>query len=148
MVSQDCVLFARSVRENIKYGVEASDEEMFRVAQLASAHNFILKLPNGYDTGQTRTEEVMQDSSFFFCPLVFKSCSFIRTLESIGEKMTTTCLLCTVHMLNMSSYQVRSFSVIIENIKNNMLPLSCYERNARFIKCSRNKIPPNPVFPV
>lgn len=66
MVSQDCVLFARSVRENIKYGVEVSDEEMFRVAQLASAHNFILKLPNGYDTGQTRTEEVMQDSSFFF----------------------------------------------------------------------------------
>lgn len=50
VVSQDCVLFARSVRENIKYGVEASDEEMFRVAQLASAHNFILKLPNGYDT--------------------------------------------------------------------------------------------------
>lgn len=53
VISQDCVLFARSVRENIKYGVEASDEEMFRVAKLASAHDFILNLPNGYDTGQT-----------------------------------------------------------------------------------------------
>lgn len=57
MVSQDCVLFARSVRENIKYGVEASDEEMFRAARLASAHDFILKLPNGYDTGQIKTEQ-------------------------------------------------------------------------------------------
>lgn len=57
VVSQDCVLFARSVRENIKYGVEASDEEMFRVARLASAHDFILRLPNGYDTGQKKTEQ-------------------------------------------------------------------------------------------
>lgn len=125
MVSQDCVLFARSVRENIKYGVEASDEEMFKVARLASAHEFILKLPNGYDTGQTRTEEVMQDSSFFFVCLFLNPAPFIRTLESIGEKMTTTCLLCTVHMLNMSSYRLRSFSVIIGDTKHNMLPLSC-----------------------
>ncbi|XP_061573452.1 antigen peptide transporter 1 [Cololabis saira] len=51
VVSQDCVLFARSVRENIKYGYEdASDEEMFRAAEQASAHNFILELPKGYDT--------------------------------------------------------------------------------------------------
>lgn len=71
MVSQDCVLFARSVRENIKYGVEASDEEMFRAARLASAHDFILKLPNGYDTGQTQTEEAMQESNFFVCLFFF-----------------------------------------------------------------------------
>uniref|UniRef100_UPI0037E78BDD antigen peptide transporter 1 n=1 Tax=Semicossyphus pulcher TaxID=241346 RepID=UPI0037E78BDD len=51
VVSQDCVLFARSVRENIKYGLEdASDEEMYRAAKLASAHDFILELSNGYDT--------------------------------------------------------------------------------------------------
>lgn len=53
MVSQECVLFARSLRENIKYGFEASDDEMFRAARLASAHEFIENLPNGYDTGQT-----------------------------------------------------------------------------------------------
>ncbi|KAI3361350.1 hypothetical protein L3Q82_013526, partial [Scortum barcoo] len=51
VVSQDCVLFARSVRENIKYGYEdASDEEMYVAAQLASAHKFITELSNGYDT--------------------------------------------------------------------------------------------------
>lgn len=54
MVSQDCVLFDRSVRENIKYGYEdASDEEMYRAAKLASAHDFILELPNQYDTGSS-----------------------------------------------------------------------------------------------
>uniref|UniRef100_A0AAX7TMW8 Transporter 1, ATP-binding cassette, sub-family B (MDR/TAP) n=1 Tax=Astatotilapia calliptera TaxID=8154 RepID=A0AAX7TMW8_ASTCA len=51
VVSQECVLFARSVRENIKYGYEhASDEEMHRAANLASAHKFIMELPNKYDT--------------------------------------------------------------------------------------------------
>lgn len=51
VVSQDCVLFARSVRDNIKYGCQdASDDDMIRAAQLASAHNFILGLSNGYDT--------------------------------------------------------------------------------------------------
>lgn len=57
MVSQDCVLFARSIRENIKYGVEASDEEMFRVAKLASAHDFIMDLEKGYDTSQSCREK-------------------------------------------------------------------------------------------
>lgn len=52
VVSQDCVLFARSIRENIKYGYEeASEEEVHRAAQLAGAHDFIMKLTNGYDTG-------------------------------------------------------------------------------------------------
>ncbi|XP_038566583.1 antigen peptide transporter 1 [Micropterus salmoides] len=51
VVSQDCRLFARSVRENIKYGYEdASDEEMYRAAQLARADDFIRDLSNGYDT--------------------------------------------------------------------------------------------------
>lgn len=51
VVSQECVLFARSVRENIKYGYEhVSDEEMYRAANLASAHKFIMELPNKYDT--------------------------------------------------------------------------------------------------
>lgn len=46
------MLFARSVRENIKYGYEhASDEEMYRAAKLASAHEFIMDLSDGYNTG-------------------------------------------------------------------------------------------------
>ncbi|KAF7652302.1 hypothetical protein LDENG_00098600 [Lucifuga dentata] len=51
VVSQDCVLFARSVRENIKYGFQnASDEEMYEAARLASAHDFINEFSNGYET--------------------------------------------------------------------------------------------------
>lgn len=52
VVSQDCVLFARSVRENIKYGYEdASDEEMIRAARLANAHDFVMAQADGYDRG-------------------------------------------------------------------------------------------------
>ncbi|XP_055359415.1 antigen peptide transporter 1 isoform X2 [Betta splendens] len=51
VVSQDCVLFARSVRENIKYGCDnATDEQMYAAAKLASAHEFIEGLSKGYDT--------------------------------------------------------------------------------------------------
>ncbi|XP_061530800.1 antigen peptide transporter 1 [Phycodurus eques] len=51
VVSQDCALFARSVRENIKYGhPDASDEEMYQAARMASAHDFITTLSKGYDT--------------------------------------------------------------------------------------------------
>ncbi|XP_016136985.1 antigen peptide transporter 1-like [Sinocyclocheilus grahami] len=51
VVSQEPVLFARSVQENIKYGKEnASDEEMSAAAKLANADDFILNLPKGYDT--------------------------------------------------------------------------------------------------
>ncbi|XP_072249683.1 antigen peptide transporter 1 [Leuresthes tenuis] len=51
VVSQECVLFARSVRDNIKYGHEnASDEDMYRAARMASAHKFIEELSSGYDT--------------------------------------------------------------------------------------------------
>lgn len=51
VVSQDCLLFPRSVRENIKYGSEdASDEEMYRAAKQACAHEFITELSDGYNT--------------------------------------------------------------------------------------------------
>ncbi|XP_030014886.1 antigen peptide transporter 1 [Sphaeramia orbicularis] len=51
VVSQDCLLFARSVKENIKYGCEeASDDDMYEAARRACAHDFIDKLSNGYNT--------------------------------------------------------------------------------------------------
>ncbi|XP_070986581.1 uncharacterized protein [Oncorhynchus clarkii lewisi] len=51
VVSQEPVLFARSVKENIKYpAYDATDEEMYRAAELDNAHKFISDLPNGYDT--------------------------------------------------------------------------------------------------
>ncbi len=51
IVQQDVYLFSGSVRENITYGkVNATDEEIIASAQLAGAHDFIMALPNGYDT--------------------------------------------------------------------------------------------------
>ncbi|XP_067303867.1 antigen peptide transporter 1 [Pseudorasbora parva] len=51
VVSQEPVLFARSVRENIGYGKEnASEEEILAAAKLANADDFISNLPKGYDT--------------------------------------------------------------------------------------------------
>ncbi len=50
-VPQETVLFSGSVRDNIRYGVpEASDEEVMEAAKAAQAHDFILALPEGYDT--------------------------------------------------------------------------------------------------
>jgi len=51
IVLQDVFLFYGSVRENILFGKpEANDAEMFSAAKIANAHDFILELPDGYDT--------------------------------------------------------------------------------------------------
>lgn len=51
IVLQESVLFAASVRENIACGkIGASDREVEKAARLANAHEFIMKLPQGYDT--------------------------------------------------------------------------------------------------
>jgi ABC-type multidrug transport system fused ATPase/permease subunit len=51
VVSQDPFLFSATVRENIAFGVaDASDEEVVAAATLAQAHEFIERLPDGYDT--------------------------------------------------------------------------------------------------
>ncbi len=50
-VPQEPLLFHRSIRENIAYYCfEAKEEEIVRAAQAAHAHEFIEKLPQGYDT--------------------------------------------------------------------------------------------------
>lgn len=51
-VSQQVILFDRSVRENIAYGqlADKSDEEIIAAAKAAYAHEFIMALPQGYDT--------------------------------------------------------------------------------------------------
>ncbi len=51
MVLQDTHLFTGSVMENIRYGrLDATDEEVVAAAKTASAHSFIMRLENGYDT--------------------------------------------------------------------------------------------------
>ncbi len=51
IVQQDVYLFTGSVMDNIRYGrPEASDAEIVAAAQNANAHEFIMNLPEGYDT--------------------------------------------------------------------------------------------------
>ena len=48
LVSQEPVLFATSIRNNIKYGCDgASNEQIEKAARLANAHDFILEFPDG-----------------------------------------------------------------------------------------------------
>ncbi|MFD1179038.1 ABC transporter ATP-binding protein [Paenibacillus puldeungensis] len=50
-VFQETFLFSSSIRNNIAYGMtNVSMEEIVRAAQLAKAHDFIMELPDGYDT--------------------------------------------------------------------------------------------------
>lgn len=50
-VPQETALFHRSISENIAYGKpDATPEEIQRAAKLANAHDFIMDLPEGYDT--------------------------------------------------------------------------------------------------
>lgn len=51
IVQQDVYLFVGSVYDNIRYGKpEAAKEEVIKAAKNANAHEFIMSLPNGYDT--------------------------------------------------------------------------------------------------
>lgn len=51
IVQQDVYLFAGTVADNIRYGKpDASREEIIEAAQKANAHDFIMALPDGYDT--------------------------------------------------------------------------------------------------
>ena len=51
IVLQDTCLFTGTVMENIRYGrLDATDEECIDAAKLANAHDFITRLPKGYDT--------------------------------------------------------------------------------------------------
>jgi ATP-binding cassette, subfamily B, bacterial len=51
IVQQDVYLFAGTVADNIRYGkLDANKEEIIEAAKKANAHNFIMTLPDGYDT--------------------------------------------------------------------------------------------------
>jgi ATP-binding cassette subfamily B protein len=51
IMTQDNFLFTGTIRENIAYGkLDATDEEIIAAAKAVHAHDFITKLPDGYDT--------------------------------------------------------------------------------------------------
>ncbi len=54
IVLQDTNLFTGTVMDNIRYGkLDATDEECIKAAKLANAHDFIIRLPDGYNTELT-----------------------------------------------------------------------------------------------
>ena len=54
IMTQDNYIFSGTIRENIMYGkLDASEEEMIAAAKAVHAHDFIMKLENGYDTKLT-----------------------------------------------------------------------------------------------
>lgn len=58
MVLQDTWLFKGTILDNIRYGkIDASFEEVIEASKMAHAHEFIEKLPNGYET------EILEDAS-------------------------------------------------------------------------------------
>ena len=58
MILQDTNLFTGTIRENIRFGrLEATDEEVEAAARLANAHDFIMMMPDGYDTMLTNNGE-------------------------------------------------------------------------------------------
>src|SRR5690606_37037587 len=49
-IAQEPSLFHRTIRDNIRYGrLDATDEEIIEAAKSAHAHDFITKIPEGYD---------------------------------------------------------------------------------------------------
>ncbi|PZD93597.1 ABC transporter ATP-binding protein [Paenibacillus sambharensis] len=51
IVMQDTFIFSGTIRDNIRYGrLDATDEEIVLAAQAVNAHDFIMSLPDGYDT--------------------------------------------------------------------------------------------------
>jgi len=50
MVLQEPFLFTGAIEENIRYNTSASREEIVEAAKAVSAHDFIMRLPEGYDT--------------------------------------------------------------------------------------------------
>jgi ATP-binding cassette subfamily B protein len=51
LIPQDPLLFHRTIMENIRYGqLDATDEDIINASKIANCHEFIVNLPNGYDT--------------------------------------------------------------------------------------------------
>ena len=50
MVLQDPIIFSGTVEENIKYKANATREEVIEASKIVGSHEFVMTLPNGYDT--------------------------------------------------------------------------------------------------
>lgn len=96
MVLQDTWMFKGTVKENIAYAKkDASDEEIIEAAKKAHAHNFIIKLPQGYDTIISDDEGLSQGQKQLLCiaRLMLKKPSVLILDEATSSIDTRTELL-------------------------------------------------------
>lgn len=66
MVLQDTWLFNGTIRENLKFGKDISDEEMFKVTRACKIDHFIRALPNGYDMVLDENSNISQGQKQLF----------------------------------------------------------------------------------
>lgn len=66
MVLQDTWLFNGTIRENLKFGKDISDEEMFKVTKACKIDHFIEALPNGYDMVLDENSNISQGQKQLF----------------------------------------------------------------------------------
>lgn len=66
MVLQDTWLFNGTIRENLKFGKDISDEEMFKVTKACKIDHFIRALPNGYDMVLDENSNISQGQKQLF----------------------------------------------------------------------------------
>ena len=74
MVGQEPVLYARSIEENIRYGLnenEWSEKLIEEAAEMANAHNFIRELKDGYKT-QTGEKGIQMSGNSTFLAFLFR----------------------------------------------------------------------------
>jgi subfamily B ATP-binding cassette protein MsbA len=50
VVTQEAILFNDTIRNNIAFGFDSSDEKVIEAAKIANAHDFIMQMPSGYNT--------------------------------------------------------------------------------------------------
>ena len=67
MVLQDSYIFVGTIRDNIKFGREASDEEVIEAAEKARAYSFIKRQPQGLDTVISENSNLSEGQRQLLC---------------------------------------------------------------------------------
>lgn len=75
VMTQDNFLFSGTIRDNIAYGkLDATEEEIIAAAKAVHAHDFIIELPDGYDTEISERGARLSTASASFSPLPERWC--------------------------------------------------------------------------